>query len=70
MAILKSELKKQMSMSEKEYLSLIEDHIMMTALKAAGIEDMPVYRAAKSILKDNRIEIISNQLNQPINNGK
>lgn len=57
MAILKSELNKQVSMPEKEYLSLIEEHIMMEALKAAGIEDMPIYKAAKSILKDNRIEI-------------
>lgn len=57
MAILKSELSKQVSMPEKEYLSLIEEHIMLTALKAAGIEDMPIYKAAKSILKDNRIEI-------------
>lgn len=57
MAKLKSELNKQVSLPEKEYLSLIEDHIMISALKAAGVEELPIFKAAKSILKDNRIEI-------------
>mgnify|MGYP007027040798 CR=1 FL=1 len=57
MARLKSELDKMVPLSDREYLSLIEDHIMMTALKAAGIEELPIYKSAKSILKDNHIEV-------------
>lgn len=57
MAKLKSELDKWISMPDKEYLSLIEDHIMLTALKAAGVEELPIYKAAKCVLKNNRIEV-------------
>ncbi|MFC4674041.1 hypothetical protein ACFO6W_10070, partial [Dysgonomonas termitidis] len=57
MAKLKSELDKWISMPDKDYLLLVEDHIMMTALKAAGIEELPIYKAAENILKNNRIEI-------------
>lgn len=57
MAKLKSEIEKWASIPDREYLKLLEDHIMMTALKVAGIEKMPIYKVAESILKDNRIEI-------------
>lgn len=57
MAKLKSELDKWVSMPDKDYLTLIEDHIMLTALKAAGVEQLPIYKAAENILKNDRIEI-------------
>lgn len=57
MAKLKSEVEKWVSMPDRDYLDLVEDHIMMTALRAAGIESLPIYKAAKSILKNNRVEI-------------
>lgn len=57
MAKLKSEIEKWASIPDREYLKLLEDHIMLTALKVAGIEKMPIYKVAESILKDNRIEI-------------
>lgn len=57
MAKLKSEIEKWVSMPDRDYLELVEDHIMMTALRAAGIEDMPVYKVAKNILNNNRVEI-------------
>lgn len=57
MAKLKSEVEKWVSMPDRDYLDLVEDHIMMTALRAAGIENLPIYKAAKSILKNNRVEI-------------
>ena len=57
MARLKSEIEKFVSISEKDYLTLIEDHLMMNALKIAGIEEMPIYKAANSILQDGRVEI-------------
>lgn len=37
MAKLKSELDKWISMPDRDYLDLVEDYIMMTALRAAGI---------------------------------
>jgi hypothetical protein len=57
MAKLKSETEKWISMSDKNYLLLVEDHIMLTALKTAGVEQLPIYKAAQSILKNNRTEI-------------
>lgn len=57
MAKLKSEIEKWVSMPDRDYLDLVEDHIMMTALRAAGIEDLPIYKSAKSILKNNQVEI-------------
>ena len=57
MAKLKSEVDKWVSMPDKDYLELIEDHILLTALRAAGIERLPIYKSAQSILKNNHIEV-------------
>lgn len=57
MAKLKSELDKFISLHEKEYFDLIESKLLIEALKAAGIEDLPIYRAANAVLKNARIEI-------------
>ncbi|GAB6012922.1 hypothetical protein [Viscerimonas tarda] len=57
MAIRKSDKDKYIGLLEKDYLTLLEDHITLQALKIAGIEEMPIYRAIDSILKDGRIEI-------------
>lgn len=57
MAKLKSEADKWISMPDKDYLELVEDHILMTALRAAGIEQLPIYKSAHSILKNNHVEI-------------
>ncbi len=57
MAKLKSELEKMVTLQDKDYLDLVEDHIMMTALRIAGIEEMPIYKAAISILKNNHVEV-------------
>jgi hypothetical protein len=57
MARLKSEMEKLVSISEKDYLTLIEEHMLLNALKIAGVEDMPIYKAANSILNDGRVEI-------------
>lgn len=57
MAKLKSEVDKWISMPDKDYLELIEDHILMTALRAAGLERLPIYKSAQSILKNRHIEV-------------
>nr|DAQ67049.1 MAG TPA: hypothetical protein [Caudoviricetes sp.] len=57
MAKLKSEVDKWISMPDRDYLELVEDHILMTALRAAGLEELPIYKSAQSILKNNHIEV-------------
>jgi predicted nucleotidyltransferase len=57
MAIRKSELNQYIGIPEKDYLTLLEDHITLRALKIAGIENMPIYKSVDSIIKDGRIEI-------------
>lgn len=57
MAKLKSELDKFISLHEREYFDLIESKLLIEALKAAGIEDLPIYRAANAVLKNARIEV-------------
>lgn len=57
MAKLKSEVDKWISMPDKDYLELVEDHILMTALRAAGLEELPIYKSAQSILKNKHIEV-------------
>lgn len=57
MAKLKSDVDKYISLHENEYLELIEDQMMIKALKVAGIEDLPIYKAADAILRNSRVEI-------------
>ncbi len=57
MARKKTEEDKYILLSPKDYMTLIEDHITMKALRIAGVERMPIYRAVRSILKNERIEI-------------
>jgi hypothetical protein len=57
MAKKKSELNQYISLPEKDYLTLLEDHLTLKALKIAGIEKMPIYQGVDSIIKDGRVEI-------------
>ncbi|MDR1717444.1 MAG: hypothetical protein LBS20_16545 [Prevotella sp.] len=57
MAKRKSELNQYISLLEKDYLTLLEDHLTLRALKIAGIEKMPIFQGIDSIIKDGRIEI-------------
>ncbi|NDW08745.1 hypothetical protein [Dysgonomonas sp. 520] len=57
MAKRKTELNQYISLLEKDYLTLLEDHLTLRALKLAGIEKMPIYKGIDSIIKDGRIEI-------------
>jgi hypothetical protein len=45
MAKLKSQSQKYVELKEEDYLLLIENTIKMEALKIAGIEKMPIYKA-------------------------
>jgi hypothetical protein len=64
MAIRKSDKNQYVSLLEKDYLTLLEDHITLRALKIAGIESMPIYQGIDSIIKDGRIEIHFNPIKQ------
>lgn len=57
MAKKKSELNQYISLPEKDYLTLVEDHITLKALKIAGVEKLPMFKSVESIIKDGRIEI-------------
>ena len=57
MAIRKSDKDKYICILEKDYLTLLEEHIVLQALKIAGIEQMAIYQGIDSIIQDGRIEI-------------
>lgn len=57
MARLKTQEDRRIPVPEDEYLRLTENTLIVEALKIAGIEDMPVWKAMKHILDDKRVEI-------------
>ncbi|NDV80293.1 hypothetical protein D0T57_15230 [Dysgonomonas sp. 511] len=57
MARKKTETDKYILLHPKDYMTLIEDHITLNALKIAGVETMPIYKSVRSILKNERVEI-------------
>ena len=57
MAYRKTDENSFVTISEKDYLTLIRDHITMNAIRISGIIDKdPVYKALQSIMKDARVE--------------
>ena len=42
---------------EADYLLLVENTILIEALKIAGIESMPIYKAVRRIIDDKRVEV-------------
>ncbi len=57
MAKIKSESYKYITIKETEYLQLVENTMIVEALKIAGVEQLPIYQAVRRILDDKRIEI-------------
>lgn len=57
MAKIKSESYKYITIKETEYLQLVENTMIVEALKIAGVEQLPIYQAVRCILDDKRIEI-------------
>lgn len=58
MAKLKSQLIRVVELKEHEYLQLVENTIKLEALKIAGIEKMPIYKAMEHILNNQPIDIL------------
>ena len=58
MAKLKSESQKYVELKEEDYLLLVENTIKMEALKIAGIEKMPIYKAMEHILQHQHNDLL------------
>lgn len=57
MARLKNQEDKRIPVSEAEYRQFMENTMIVEAMKIAGIEEMPVWKAMIRILDDKRVEI-------------
>lgn len=57
MAKVKSEHKKYVTIEEREYLQMIENTMIVEAMKIAGVEKLPIYKAVQRILEDKRVQI-------------
>lgn len=57
MARLKTREDKRIPVPEDEYLRLMENSLIVEALRIAGIEEMPIWKAMKHILDDKRVEV-------------
>lgn len=57
MVKIKSQSDKYVELKEKDYLLLIENTILIEALRIAGIESMPIYKAMRRIIDDKRVEV-------------
>lgn len=57
MAKVKSEHKKYVTIEEREYLQMIENTMIVEAMKIAGVDKLPIYKAVQRILEDKRVQI-------------
>ena len=57
MVKIKSRRDKYVELKEADYLLLVENTILIEALKIAGIESMPIYKAVRRIIDDKRVEV-------------
>ena len=57
MVKIKSRSDKYVESKEADYLLLVENTILIEALKIAGIESMPIYKAMRRIIDDKRVEV-------------
>lgn len=57
MARIKTHEDKRVPVPEDEYLRLMENTMILEALKIAGIEELPIWKAMRRILDDKRVEL-------------
>ena len=57
MVKIKSQSDKYVELKEADYLLLVENTILIEALKIAGIESMPIYKAMRRIIDDKQVEV-------------
>ncbi len=58
MARLKSQSQKYVELKEEDYKQLLENSLQLEALKIAGIEKMPIYKAMQHILRHEHIDLL------------
>lgn len=58
MARLKSQSLKYVELKEEDYKQLLENSLQLEALKIAGIEKMPIYKAMQHILQHEHIDLL------------
>lgn len=64
MAKKKSDTTPVVTIAERDYLTLIENTMVLEAMKLAGIESHPVWKAVCRILDDDRVQIHIKPLNR------
>lgn len=52
-----SDKTRYVTLREHDYLELLNDHMVLRAMKILGIETHPAFKAVESILKDGRVEV-------------
>lgn len=57
MAYKKSDKERYIQIREEDYLTLVEDSMVLNALKIAGVEELPIFQSINSILESGRVEI-------------
>lgn len=57
MARLKSQSEQYITLHQHDYQRMLENTIMVEALKMAGIEDMPIYKAMLHILENELVDV-------------
>lgn len=57
MAKIKSKATEYVTIKKTEYLQLVENTMIVEALKIAGVEKLPIYEAVRHILDDKRVQI-------------
>lgn len=57
MARIKTHEDKRVPVPEEEYFRLMENTMILEALKIAGIEELPIWKAMRRILDDKRVEL-------------
>jgi hypothetical protein len=57
MAYKKSNKERYIQIREEDYLTLVENSMVLNALKIAGVEELPVYQSIHSIIESGRVEI-------------
>ena len=69
MAKLKKDLHKYVELREEDYLQLVENTMIVEAMKLAGVEKLPLWKAVRRILDDRRIEIHVKPVNRRYADG-
>lgn len=64
MAKKKSDTTPMVTITERDYLTLIENTMLVEAMKLAGIESQPVWKAVMHILEDDRVQVHIHPLNR------